>query len=294
MSADMKRRSEPMTASPQQMERHTEVALKLYEWPPSYAFLRACMLDAYAAAIHNPPTPIIDIGCGDGRFATALIECGLISGIAVALDRSENDLRHAPAAIRARAVAGDLLALPFDRGSACTVVCNAALNCLLSGRLADLDVALAELNRILRPDGRLVCCVHTTEIDKLYLGYQILSSLRLRGLALRYLNAMHRSNGRTIHLSAQQWGERIADAGFTVDLTIQFYTHQQSRLRRLLRLLGHLPSRRLALAIRGRLVRSYRKPICGDHKQGSGHLLLLARKTERPASQSQRTYGLSS
>ncbi len=68
----------PATEAPRGCVRadlRAEVAFKLYQWPPTYAFLRACMLDAYAAAVRDLPAPVVDLGCGDGRFATALIEC---------------------------------------------------------------------------------------------------------------------------------------------------------------------------------------------------------------------------
>jgi SAM-dependent methyltransferase len=263
-----------------------QVALRLYQWPPSYAFLRACMLDAYAAAGYDLLPPVIDLGCGDGRFAMALSECGLGEKPAAALDRDPDLLREAPPTIRMRCVAGDLLALPFERGCAGTVICNTALNCLFGGRLDQLDTALREARQLLRPDGRFWCCVHTSALADLHLGYRLLTSLGFRRWAARYLDAIHRGNGRTIHLSAEQWARRLSDAGFTVERAIFFFTRQDSALRRKLRLLRHLPPRPLASRIRDRLTLRYRTRVGEQAKPGpagaagptTGYVLIVARK----------------
>jgi SAM-dependent methyltransferase len=56
--------------------------------------------------------------------------------------------------IGARIVRGDLCALPFEAGSLDLVVCGLAL-----GDVAALDVALAEIARVLRPGGGVIYSV---------------------------------------------------------------------------------------------------------------------------------------
>jgi ubiquinone/menaquinone biosynthesis C-methylase UbiE len=267
-------------------EVRAQVALRLYQWPPSYAFLRACMLDAYAAAGCDLRPPIIDLGCGDGRFAMALSECGLAEEPAAVLDRDSDLLREAPPMISMRCVAGDLLALPFERECAGTVICNTALNCFVGGRLDQLDAALREARQLLRLDGRFWCCVHTRALADLHLGYRLLTSLGLRRSAARYLDAIHQSNGRTIHLSAEQWARRLSDAGFTVERTIHFFTSQESTMRRKLRLLRYLPPRSFALRVRDWLILHHRLRVGEQAKLGpagaaapaTGYVLIVARK----------------
>jgi SAM-dependent methyltransferase len=270
---------EDAPASPPAADRYAGVVSALYPWPPSYAFHRSCMLEAYAAAaVHDLPGPVIDVGCGDGRFATALIACGLVDELAAAVDRDPDDLRHAPLAVRTQGVAGDLLALPLARDCAGTVMCNTVLNCLSTG-LGDLDVALSEVSRLLRPGGHLVCCVHTSTLAELHLGYRLLSALGLRRWAARYLDAIHRSNGRTIHLSAEQWAGRLGAAGFTIERTIHFFTAEDASLRRRLRLLRYVPSRALARRVRDRLTLRHRRRDAGASAP-SGYVLIVARKPE--------------
>jgi hypothetical protein len=164
-------------------------------------------------------------------------------------------------------------------------MCNTVLNCLASGRLADLDGALGEIKRLLRPGGRFVCCVHVSALADLHLGYRVLLSLGLRTSADRYLGAIHRSNGRTIHLSTDEWVRRLTGAGFIVERTVPFFTRRDSRLRRELRLLRWLPSRPLALRLRDRLVQGYRGQARRRRKEEScatGYVLMVAR-TAAPA-----------
>jgi ubiquinone/menaquinone biosynthesis C-methylase UbiE len=263
-----------------------DVALRLYPWPPSYAFLRSCMIDAYATALHDLPEPVVDLGCGDGRFATVLIECRIIRELAAGLDRDPNGLREASSAIPGRVVAGDLLALPFEGECAGTVMCNTVLNCLSNGHIADLDVALSEINRLLRPGGRFVCCVHTSVLAELHFGHRLLSALGLRTLDERYLKAIHRSNGRTIHLTAEEWEKRLQAAGLMIERAVPFFTVHDSRRRRVLRLLRCVPSRSLTARACDRLIRGRRTlvpPVSGPGRPWrpsslTGYVLIVARK----------------
>lgn len=83
----------------------------------------------------------VDVGCGEGRF--------LSKGI-VGLDLDDARLRTARSRSRLL-VRGDAHALPFRDGSFETVYANRVLND--AGRIEDV---LAEIGRVLRPDGRLL------------------------------------------------------------------------------------------------------------------------------------------
>jgi ubiquinone/menaquinone biosynthesis C-methylase UbiE len=83
----------------------------------------------------------LDIGCGEGRF--------LARGI-VGLDVDHDRLRTARGRSRSL-VRGDAHALPFREGAFETAYANRVLND--AGRI---DEVLAEIGRVLRPDGRLL------------------------------------------------------------------------------------------------------------------------------------------
>jgi SAM-dependent methyltransferase len=97
---------------------------------------------------HRPPLPVLDVGCGTGRFAGLLASEGLP---VVGLDR-EAGVR-APEARRLPIVAGDAERLPFAEGAAGTILARDVLEHLDDGR------ALAEWHRVLRPDGLLFLLV---------------------------------------------------------------------------------------------------------------------------------------
>jgi SAM-dependent methyltransferase len=91
-------------------------------------------------------SPLLDLGCGYGRLATALRGQKITW---IGLDRSATLLRQAPRP----AVLGDAGRLPFADGSFAAV---AALYMLY--HLADPLVALREAHRVLRPGGLFVAC----------------------------------------------------------------------------------------------------------------------------------------
>jgi malonyl-CoA O-methyltransferase len=92
----------------------------------------------------------LDAGCGSGRYLKALQDRG---AVAMGVDLSDAMLARART-IGARIVRGDLCALPFEAASLDLVVCGLAL-----GDVAALDVALAEIARVLRPGGGVIYSV---------------------------------------------------------------------------------------------------------------------------------------
>jgi ubiquinone/menaquinone biosynthesis C-methylase UbiE len=93
------------------------------------------------------PRRVLDAGCGRGDFAERLADAGLE---VVALDQSERMVELT----RARGIeasVGDIAALPFADDSLEVAVANHVLY-----HLPEVDRGLAELARVLRPDGRLV------------------------------------------------------------------------------------------------------------------------------------------
>ena len=92
----------------------------------------------------------LDAGCGSGRYLQALQERG---ARAIGMDLSAAMLDRARKAT-ARIARADLRALPFDAMSIDVVVCGLAL-----GDFAEIELALTEIARVLRPGGRVVYSV---------------------------------------------------------------------------------------------------------------------------------------
>jgi ubiquinone/menaquinone biosynthesis C-methylase UbiE len=99
-----------------------------------------------------PPGPALDAACGTGRHARHLVELGYE---VVGIDLTPEMLDHARRAVpKAMFVEGDLTDLPADDGRFTLVVCGLAL-----AHVRDLDAAVGELARVMRPGGRCVISV---------------------------------------------------------------------------------------------------------------------------------------
>jgi ubiquinone/menaquinone biosynthesis C-methylase UbiE len=105
-----------------------------------------------------PPGRALDAACGTGRHAARLVELGWdVLGI----DITPEMLSRAAAAIpQARFSQADLREVPTEDEWFDLVVCGLAL-----AHLADLDGAVAQLARVLKPGGRLVAsAIHPFQV----------------------------------------------------------------------------------------------------------------------------------
>ncbi len=97
---------------------------------------------------------VLDAGCGSGRYLRALIDRGARTiGMDLSAAMLERARQTTPRIARA-----DIRALPFDAMSIDLIVCGLAL-----GDVAELELALSEMARVLRPGGAvLYSVVHPT------------------------------------------------------------------------------------------------------------------------------------
>jgi demethylmenaquinone methyltransferase/2-methoxy-6-polyprenyl-1,4-benzoquinol methylase len=101
-----------------------------------------------AAAVVRPGDRVLDACCGTGDLALA---CSRAGGRVTGLDFSERMLERARAkSAEVDWVQGDALALPFDDGSFDAATVGFGVR-----NLEALERGLAELRRVLKPDGRL-------------------------------------------------------------------------------------------------------------------------------------------
>lgn len=99
-------------------------------------------------AVVQPGNRVLDACCGTGDLAVAAEREG---GVVTGLDFSPRMLERARRkSDTVEWIEGDLLALPFDDGSFDAATVGFGVR-----NVADLEAALAELRRVLRPGGRL-------------------------------------------------------------------------------------------------------------------------------------------
>ncbi|MDQ0010794.1 malonyl-CoA O-methyltransferase [Luteibacter jiangsuensis] len=141
----------------------------------------ALWADSYPAYAHNPvmlaeeramlgllPSDlhgqsVVDAGCGSGRYVRHAVERGAarVRGIDLSpemLERAAAALADTATCTRIELGQGDLESLPLPPGEADITLCG-----LVIGHLRRLEPALAELRRVTRPGGLILCSdVHPT------------------------------------------------------------------------------------------------------------------------------------
>src|SRR5205085_7602888 len=101
-----------------------------------------------ARAVVRPGDRVLDAACGTGDLAIADKNAG--ADRVTGLDFSEKMLARARRKAQLDWVHGDMLALPFANGTFDAATVGFGIR-----NVADLELALRELRRVLRPGGRL-------------------------------------------------------------------------------------------------------------------------------------------
>lgn len=112
----------------------------------------------------TPGDRVLDLGCGEGRHIHGLHMLGGIDAIGVDLDEASlQKARDGLATLPPRRdgdfhmtqfMRGDATGLPFPDASFDALICSEVLE-----HLPDVNAALAEIRRVLKPDGRLCITV---------------------------------------------------------------------------------------------------------------------------------------
>jgi SAM-dependent methyltransferase len=188
--------------------------LHLRELPYFRSILRAVEARFYQGL--DLPRPILDVGCGDGHFASVTFE----SRIDVGVDLHLPSLREAGRrGVYSLLLDSDGTRLPLRSGSLGSAFSNSVLE-----HLPDLDGVLAEIGRALRPGAPLFFTVpnpgYRTELS----FPRFLASLGLRRAARGYQDYfMWMSRTRNM-MYEPEWTERLARAGLVVERTARYFS----------------------------------------------------------------------
>ena len=154
--------------------------------------------------------PMLDVGCGDGHFASVVFPEGADVGI-------DPELSEAVASLRRGAYARGTCAasstdLPFASGHFASVLSNCVLE-----HIPDLDRTLSEIGRVLRPGGLFVCTVIGDRFSDLFIPSEPWSRLGLARVRDAYVKWFNRK-ARHFHFdSPERWTDRLRRAGLAVE-----------------------------------------------------------------------------
>jgi SAM-dependent methyltransferase len=160
--------------------------------------------------------PVLDVGCGDGHFASVTFPTPLTAGI----DPAANSLHEARArhsyTVLARSL-GD--ALPFPRDWFRTVISNSVLE-----HIPEVDPVVAEIARVLQPGGRFIFCVPGDHFTQLLFFTQLFRQLRLEPLARTYEAYFNRVSRHRHCDSPQVWQARLATTGLVLADSFTYFS----------------------------------------------------------------------
>lgn len=190
----------------------------LRQVPAFRALVRSveCRLFEEAFAQEGVAQPLLDVGCGDGLFASLAFTEPPFAGI----DPDQASLREARGRrAHLHIVAASATALPFPDQFFNTVVANCVIE-----HIADLDETLSEISRVLRPGGRFLFGVPSHRFADMLLMPTMLRALGLNKPARAYGNWFNNHSRHFHTYDPATWKHHLAARGFQVDHSEYYLT----------------------------------------------------------------------
>ncbi len=162
------------------------------------------------------PRPLLDLGCGDGHFASVTFPAGVDVGV----DPEGNSLREASRRGCYRVLLhADGARIPVRDGGFASAFSNSVLE-----HIPHLDGVLAEVGRVLRPGAAFVFTVPNPAYRDLLSIPALLRHLGLRWLARRYVS-WFMDITRTVNLLDEDgWGRKLEQAGFHLERSFRYFS----------------------------------------------------------------------
>jgi SAM-dependent methyltransferase len=191
-----------VTGTPDFLTRHLE------EMAPHRALLRAVEAKFMSQVELEPP--VLDIGCGDGHFASV----AYATPIDVGLDPLDRDLAEAATRrpdVYRNLVRGSATSMPFGEGVFGTVVSNCVIE-----HIPDVDATLSEIARVLRPDGVFATTLPSEHYPEYLLGSTAARKVGLESVGRAYGNLFNRISHHHHVDPPEVWRQRLERVGLEV------------------------------------------------------------------------------
>lgn len=178
--------------------------LGLYFHDPAVGLLRAA--EAEIVARWRTPSPVLDVGCGDGSFASACLNADR----AIGLDRSLSRARAALASgAYAAVVVADAHRLPFRDGAFAAVLSNSTLE-----HIPGVGDVLREVARCSRPRARLLFTFHNHRFaERMFFWPRLFALLGRPQWTERYRLARLRRLGMANLMHESEWRQLLESCG---------------------------------------------------------------------------------
>lgn len=193
--------------SPPSLSSREILRAHLREMPLHRVIMRS--IEARILSDVDYPRPILDVGCGDGHFASVVFPEGVDVGLDPGMDETVDARRRGVYRLVVRASS---TAMPFADGSFGSVVSNCVFE-----HIPDIETTVAEIARVLRPEGRFACTVVGEHFNDLLTDGRAWARLGLAGAHRAYIDWFNR---KSIHYrwdSPETWRARFEHAGFRVE-----------------------------------------------------------------------------
>lgn len=185
----------------------------LRELPYFRSLLRAVEANYYQWV--DLPSPLLDVGCGDGHFASVafgdLIDIGI--------DPDLGSLREAQTRRAYRdLIQSDGARLPYPDESMGSAISNSVLE-----HIPQLDAVLGEVGRVLRRGAPFIFTVPNPGYSRELSFPNWLEGLGLRSAASAYRHWFMEMS-RTVHMyDKDEWGRKLSVADFRVERTFDYF-----------------------------------------------------------------------
>jgi SAM-dependent methyltransferase len=191
------------------------------ETVPAFRALLRAMEARFYKELLPLADPVLDVGCGDGHFASVAFPQPLAAGIDPAAGTLVEARERGAHIVLARSM-GE--ALPFGDGTFATVISNSVLE-----HIPDVDPVLAEIARVLkRPTsgngqdiGRFIFCVPSEHFTEFLFFSGLFGRMGLEGLARAYEGYFNRISRHHHCIGPDEWRGHLGQAG--LKLTDFFY-----------------------------------------------------------------------